>query len=384
MKRYNVSRYTLLGSILRNHTVRLHNNAKQYTIYFLLFIFYFLVSISCTNKKAEANEKVNKRKYVAEANPVDVMVLKKSVFKKELVSNGKLTAMQKSILKFRVSDELEKLFVKNGTRVNKGSKIASLSRFNQEQALKKAETRFKKAQLDLKDYLIGQAYKDASDSRITKEVMDVAKIAVGYNSAENDLKTARYNFAGVDLKAPFTGTIANLKKKEFEMVGSGEEFCTLIDDIVFEVEFEVLETEISEVKVGKQVKILPFSMSTSHLGSVSEINPVVDKNGLIKVKAKVKNPGNFLEGMNVKVLVESEVPNKLVVPKSAVLLRDNQEVLFTVKGGKAYWTYVQTGKENSTSYTVIAHPDKGATLQPGDTVITAGNLNLAHDSAVSF
>ena len=87
--------------------------------------------------------------------------------------------------------------------------------------------------------------------------------------------------------------------------------------------------------------------------------------------------------MNVKVLLKKDVRNQLVVPKSAVVLRDNQEVLFKVVAGKAYWTYIQTTMENSSSYAVIAHPDKSsATLNPRDIVIVSGNLNLAHDSEV--
>ncbi len=339
---------------------------------------------SCTNGNATAKDKVEKRKYVAEANPVDIMILKSAGFKRELVSNGKLSALRKSILRFRVSDELQKLNVKNGSRVNKGKTIATLNSFNQKQSLQKAEIRFRKAQLDLKDYLIGQGYHDVNDTRVSEEVMNVAKTTVSYFSAETDLESAKNSYSSINLKAPFKGKIANLKKKVFEKVGSGDDFCTLIDDSVFEVEFEVLETEIEEVELKKNVKIQPFSSTKTYIGIVSEINPVVDKNGLITVKAQVKNPGNFLEGMNVKVLVESIVPDKMIVPKSAVILRQNQEVLFTVKKGRAYWTYVQTDQENSSSYSVIAHPDKGASLQPGDTIITRGNLNLAHESVVSF
>jgi hypothetical protein len=90
-----------------------------------------------------------------------------------------------------------------------------------------------------------------------------------------------------------------------------------------------------------------------------------------------------MDGMNVKVLVEKEIPGQLVVPKSAVLLRDNQEVLFKcTRDTVAFWTYIQTTGENTSSYSVIAHPDKGATLEPGDTIIISGNLNLAHESRV--
>jgi hypothetical protein len=86
----------------------------------------------------------------------------------------------------------------------------------------------------------------------------------------------------------------------------------------------------------------------------------------------------------VKVKIETAVPGQLVVPKSAVVQRQNQEVLFKYTNGIAFWTYVKTGYENSTSYTVTAHPDKGGTLMAGDTVIISGNLNLAHESEVTF
>jgi len=116
--------------------------------------------------------------------------------------------------------------------------------------------------------------------------------------------------------------------------------------------------------------------------AVTEINPVIHENGMVEVKARISNKGNLLDGMQVKVSVKKSVPGQLVVPKEAVVLRQNQEVLFRYTNGIAYWTYVQTGLENSQHYTVIAHPDKGATLEAGDTVIISNNLNLAHESKV--
>ncbi len=111
---------------------------------------------------------------------------------------------------------------------------------------------------------------------------------------------------------------------------------------------------------------------------------MVDENGLVKVKAVLKNGTSttLMDGMNVRVFIEREVPNQLVVPRPAVVLRQNQEVLFKYTSGKAYWTYVNILDENSHSYSVIANPDKAASLVPGDTVIVEGNLNLAHETDV--
>ncbi len=191
--------------------------------------------------------------------------------------------------------------------------------------------------------------------------------------------------AATRLTAPFEGVLANISKKKYEQVGSGDVFCTLIDDSEFEVEFKLVENEIASIARGDEVQVIPFSDGgKNYLGRITEINPLIDDNGLILVKAQVKNPGGLIEGMNVKVLVEKEVGEQMVVPKSAVVLRQNQEVLFKYTRGIAFWTYVQTIAENSTSYSVIAHPDKGGTLAPGDTVIISGNLNLAHESEVEI
>ena len=183
--------------------------------------------------------------------------------------------------------------------------------------------------------------------------------------------------------APFDGKLANITQKQYDRINAGTTFCTLIDDSEFEAEFRIVESEANDIRMGSEVQLIPFSDQTVYKGRISEINPVIDANGLILVKAVVKNPGGLMDGMNVKVLVEKAIPDQLVVPKSAILLRDNQEVLFKCTHDTiAFWTYIQTTGENTTSYSVVAHPDKGARLEPGDTIIVSGNLNLAHESKI--
>lgn len=303
-------------------------------------------------------------------------------FQKELVSNGKLTALQKSELKFRISGQLQKLPVHNGQIVKKGATIAVLDRFEYQQRLDQAETKLRDAHLELRDELIGRGYADPDSTKIPAIIWEGANVRSGYTAARRELKTAKYELAASTLKAPFTGKVANITQKVYQQVPGGEVFCLLINDSEFEVEFHLVESEIREISVGDEVKIIPYSLEKIFKGYVSQINPLIDEHGLVQVRARVKNPGQLMEGMNVKVLVEKEVPDQLVVPKQAVVLRQNQEVLFKYLNGKAFWTYVQTGRENSTSYTVQAHPDKGGTLQAGDTVIISGNLNLAHESDV--
>ena len=300
--------------------------------------------------------------YEAERNEVEVMTLERTVFTRQLISNGRLSARARSSLAFRGTGMIEQV--------------------NAAIALKSARIAMDKAGLDLYDVLAGQGYMTRDTSSVPASVMKMARMRSGYDAALNSLRQAEYDYAGTVLTAPFTGKVADIKLGNFEQASS-EPFCTLIDDSSFDVDFTVLESEYGFLEEGLKVKVTPFSGGSGHLyGTLTCINPTVDKNGQVAVTATVENDGTLIDGMNVKVTVEKDVPGQLVVPKSAVVIRDNLEVLFRHKDGKALWTYVHTLMSSGDSYVVVPNTDRGAELSEGDQVIISGNLNLADGSSV--
>ena len=125
-----------------------------------------------------------------------------------------------------------------------------------------------------------------------------------------------------------------------------------------------------------KIAVTPFSTTDSRTGHVTEINPMVDDNGMVKVWASVDGGGGLIDGMNVRISVKRAIDKALVIPKSAVVLRSGRQVVFTLDGNKAMWNYITTGLENLSEYTVTDG------LTPGMKVITSGNVNLAHESPV--
>lgn len=226
-------------------------------------------------------------------------------------------------------------------------------------------------------------YKGVSEDKILPDHLRIANIRSGFNDASLALEKAERALEDVSLKAPFAGKVEGLKQKPFEKVNLSEPFCTLINDARFTIDFPLLETEISEVQIGQKVTVSPIAGAKTTTGTITEINPRIDENGLAWIKAEVTNPGGYLEGMNVKVSIKKTIPGQLVVPKQAVVLRQNREVLFRSTGdGIAFWTYINVLNENENQYSVKAA--EGATLNPGDTVIISNNLNLAHESEVEM
>ncbi|MBS4013004.1 MAG: efflux RND transporter periplasmic adaptor subunit [Bacteroidetes bacterium] len=314
---------------------------------------------------------------------VDFIVLQTSDFTREMISNGKLRAKRKSRLSFSISEELVKLNIANGQSVKAGEILAILNTENLERQKLQAEIRLYRARMDLEDILIGRGFTLKDSLKVPKETMQMASVRSGYAEAFNDFQRIISDIKKAKITAPYNGIIADIDAHVHEHVNAGKDFCIIIDNTAFLVEFTVMESELPFVEIGKSVEIIPFSNpENTFSGIITGINPVINENGQTKVVALIQNTESLKEGMNVKVVIKEQIPNQLIVPKSAVMYRDNLEVLFRYVNGKAYWTYVITLWENSSFYAVKANPNRTASLNTGDTVIVSNNINLAHGSRV--
>jgi RND family efflux transporter MFP subunit len=335
---------------------------------------------SCNGHKEKEEEKDEKKSEVAD-KPVEVKVrrLEYEDFSYELVSNGTVIARQKAELRFQTQEIVRKIYVKNGDRVKEGEKIAELDKFKLESAWLNAVESLERTKLDLQDVLIGQGYSLRDSTSIPPDVLRIAKIRSNYEQNMNNYIQAKYNLEAATLYAPFSGIVANLTVKEFNLCGN-DPFCLLIDNRYPETVFNILENELPLIKLNDKVIVSPFSTPDYTLeGRVTEINPLVDQNGMVKIKATINNKDNKIyEGMNVKVRVQRLLGKQLIIPKSALVLRTNKKVVFTYRNGLANWVYVETSHENSSHYVVTDG------LRPGDEVIYEGNFNLAHETPVEI
>lgn len=309
---------------------------------------------------------------------VKALSLEEETFNHELISNGVLTAAQKADLRFEESLLITDIFVKNGQRVQKGQKIAQLAKFKLESALEQASDNLEKAKLELQDVLISQGYTRADSLRVPAEIMKIARIKSNYENSRIQYELAKHSLARATLYAPYDGVIANLSAKQYNLPTGNDPFCTVIADETMDVRFMVLESELPLIGKGDRVELSPFSIQDYQaVAVIDEINPLVDENGMVQVKARIQGGAKGLyEGMNIRVRVQRSAGKQLIIPKEAVVLRNNKKVVFTAKGGQALWNYVQTGLENSRGYVVTDG------LHAGDSVIYDGNLNLAHETPV--
>ena len=352
---------------------------STHSLTFFLFLF-VLTGSSCTSTVSleDANSEdtlVPKINY--DTTKVGVEEIRLGQFDLEIISNGRLSALRNAEIKFPTDEVIEQIYVKNGSNVRIGQRLAELNATQLKNRLNRSKDAFEKARIEFDDRLIDYGYRLKDSAHIPSDILHMAKVKSGYNNAKYDYIETLNAFRRTTITAPFSGRIANLEAREYNAAETFRRLCTVIDDSEMLIDFNVLEAELNFIHIGGAIEVIPYGIKSSVKGVVSAINPVIDENGMIKVTGLIRNPsGLLLNGMNVKVIVKKSLTNKLCVPKSALLQRQDREVVFTYEKGKAKWNYVEAGLQNS-KYVII-----NSGLKAGQIVITQNNFNLANDVAV--
>lgn len=353
----------------------LHRKYFERKYVFILLIIPIFLFQNCSNENNSNYDKSQNIEY--EKTEVEIIVLKKQNFFQEIYSNGTIISAETSELRFNTNGQIKKLSVKEGQYVKKGQLLAKLDLADKQLELEKVKVRLANAKNSLETILIGQGYELKDSANISKDILHRAKIKSSWSLELLNLKEAENNLKSSYIRAPFSGVIADIKKQKYDFINTGDILCTLINNSKYKVEFSVFETDRNKIALYKKAEIQTLGGDTL-FAKINQINPLITK-GQFRVSAELNNTRNkTLSGMSVKIAVRNLLKNRLVVPRDAVVTRQNRDIVFTVNNGKAKWNYVTTGDENIKQFVI----KEG--LNEGDTVIISGNINLAHDTDVEI
>ena len=185
--------------------------------------------------------------------------------------------------------------------------------------------------------------------------------------------------------APFDGQIFEVEVSEGTRLGGATKICRLVGTSNLVVKAQVLESEVGAVSVGR-----PASMRFTALselgwvkGAVVAVSPMVnEQEKTVETIIRIENKDPRIRpGMFAEVKIDSrDFENRLLVPKLAIITRDNRRLLFKVgDDSRAKWIYVKTGVENEDYVEVL---DGG--LQPGEMVLTDNHFTMGHDTLVKI
>ena len=152
---------------------------------FFILIVSILIFSSCATGSEEKKEESIQQLPADRPAEVVTMTLTATDFEHELVSNGKVSAGKVAELKFLTSEVISQIYVKNGSRVNKGQRIAKLDTYALNNAVNQAKDALERSKLEYQDVLIGQGYRIDELSSVPKEVEELASVKSGVNTAQN-------------------------------------------------------------------------------------------------------------------------------------------------------------------------------------------------------
>lgn len=232
---------------------------------------------------------------------------------------GKVVAAHYADLSFETALPIQQVLVKNGQQVRRGQTLAVLDQYKlrnaieqQQRAIEHAQLQIEQAQLQMQDVIISQGYDPDKTTSIPLDVRHNADVKSGYALANNQLATARTQLAAAQhelrsgvLAAPFDGVVANLSVQAHQLAQPGQTVCRVIATDDMEVEFRVMEADLSKYQIGTVVGVVPVAdPGTRYEATVTEINPVVDEQGAVTLRAKLSDAQKLFDGMNVEVMQE--------------------------------------------------------------------------------
>ena len=232
---------------------------------------------------------------------------------------GKVVAEHFADLSFETALPIERVLVRNGQQVRRGQVLAQLNLFKlrndvakQERAIEQAKLQMEQAHLQMQDVIISQGYDPDKEAQVPASVVHNADVKSGYALSKSQLASARIQLAAAQhelrsgvLTAPFDGVVANVTIQAHQLAQAGQPVCRVIASGDMAVEFRVMEADLGRYQQGTALSIIPIADKSQHYdATVSEINPVVDKQGAVTIRAHVSHAADLFDGMNVEVILK--------------------------------------------------------------------------------
>ncbi len=337
-----------------------------------------------------------------------------------VVAEGTVRARHTAEIRSEIAGKITRVYVEEGQTLRRGQMIAKVddreyrvagdeARASYLQALSllaieedeiKAETITAEMREELADLKKQEREgKITSQERLAREIqldiqalkdgkfhVEIAASRSGVSQARTSLERANLNLERTEIRAPFDGVITGLNLSRGELVSANETVCTVVDNINLEAEVGVLEADLGNVNIGKPTLLEVPALNITLQVTVDVVSPRFDRESrtcevLIRLKDK---DGRIRPGMFVRAhIAGNSFKDRLLVPREAILIRDDRPLLFKEEDGRAKWLYVQLGVQNE-DLVEITKVLQGGQLAPGDKVIVSDHLTLIHDAKIKI
>lgn len=222
---------------------------------------------------------------------------------------GKVVATHYADVKFEIALPVLRMMVHNGDRVRQGQLLAEQDATRQTNAVEQHQREIDQAHLQMQDVIISQGYDPEHMDNVPQRVRHIAEVKSGLLLAQSKLAAARHELKITRVTAPFDGVVANVTAHAGQLAQVGDIVCRVISPQQMDVEFRIMEADLSRFGIGTRLQVVPVGDEhTVYEAKVTEVNPIVDAQGTVMLRAHVNTPHQLFDGMHVSVTQNTTQP----------------------------------------------------------------------------
>jgi RND family efflux transporter MFP subunit len=241
----------------------------------------------------------------------------------------------------KVDGRVDRLFVDEGDAVQAGTVIASLDIselsaqvIQAEGSVYAARANVEQAELDLK-----RTSSLAQQGAVSAQALDTARIkrdlAFGQlRSAEGSLAQLTARLQGAAIESPRTGTVVKKYLQAGFFAKAGAPIVTVADVSSLLAKATIGEAQIAEIRMGIPAKIIIAALGNKEVaGMVTRISPAAAlPSRTFVAEVTIPNEDNAIRaGMFGRVDIAGSIhKNVLVVPESALVMREDQKTVYVI------------------------------------------------------
>ncbi len=279
---------------------------------------------------------------------------------------GQVAPIFQATLSSRIQGTIDRLLVRDGSRVSKGQLLIQLDSrdLQAELARANAEVDNAKAHLDRMNQLYAQ---DA----VSKQEMENA--TRGYRVAEASRKSVEAQLSYTTVRAPFGGVITEKKVEAGELASPGQPLLKMEDPWRLRLEATVAEGDLKSVSRGDKIRVVVDALEGQALvGTVSQILPAGDpQTHTFMVKVDLPKTVGLKAGMFGRLPLDKGLTQTILVPSTAVVERGELTSLFVVGEDRiARLRWVKLGRHFEGQVEILSG------LKEGERVLTDGSRGV--------
>jgi len=279
---------------------------------------------------------------------------------------GQVAPIFQAVLSSRIQGTIDKLLVREGTKVYKGQLLIQLDSRDLQADLARgtAEVENAKTHLDR----MSQLY---AEEAVSKQEMENA--IMGYKVAEANRKAVEAQLSYTSVRAPFNGVITEKKVEAGELASPGQPLLKMEDPQRLRLEATVAEGDLRSVSHRDKIKVVIDALGGQALiGTVSQILPAGDpQTHTFTVKVDLPKIAGLKTGMFGRFFLDKGVTQTILVPLTAVIERGELSSLYVVGTDRiARLRWVKLGRR------LDEHVEILSGINEGERVLTDGGQGV--------